>query len=215
MSQPNGKSQGRGRLFRKLSRKALALPGATRDARAAGEIGPDEEITVIIRKVSAGRVTALTGIPPILFRLAIDAESEKDLSRDEALQRRRELMLENPEMLNASIEQQQNQLRAIIHLGVVDPPIPYRPFTTAVDSTALPEVLEEDPETVLFEDLDPDDITYLHNAIVSFGSMDIAALDDGSASQEGRVSDEGDRFLSERPPDPVLTDGEGVRPEPE
>ncbi len=44
------------------------------------------------------------------------------------------MLSSDPEYLNHQVESRQNQINAILHLGMVSPKVPYQPFTSGVST---------------------------------------------------------------------------------
>lgn len=173
-------------LIKKLSRKVVELPQATRLAREAGELGPTEGITVIIRKVSVGEVTSKVGTPPQLLQLA--SSQEPGETPEERRARMNTRILEDGDLFRASQKEAHDTLRAIVATGVIDPKV-----------SLTPEGEELDPSDF------GGDLHYLHDQIVNFSSLPYQPL--GGPALE--------RFPGEPLADGAEPDGGEVRVPPE
>lgn len=173
------------RLFRKLTRKIVTLPAATQAAREAGDIGPEDEVTVTIAKVSVGAVTARVGAPAsIRERLRGEDPEETPEQRRERITRE---IQENPERVREMLEYQENLTRAIVCLGVMSEKVVDKHESELEDEEITPEHFGED-------------LPVVYNAILSFSDLPFLPSEVRDAA----------RFRPEQVAQPVLADGEGA-----
>ncbi len=130
--------------LKKLTRKKVNL------SQTDPETG--EPFSVIIRKVRVGEVTALTGVPPLLFTLG----KEKGESDEEHQERVKAMMMDQPELAALGLAQTRSTQRAVIALGVASENVVYEGETT--DDTMSPEDFGDDYDLV-------------YDAIVAFSSL--------------------------------------------
>ena len=177
-------------LIKNLQRKTLELPAATRDARAAGSIKPDETITVTIRKVKANEVTSLVGTPPSVFRLALLQEGKEGETEEMRRQRVQQALSDDPNLMLDSQRQTIDTQRAVVALGV----------------TSETVVLEGTPKD---DELRPedfgDDFQHLYDEIVNWSSLPFQRLGGAGIA----------RFPEEPVGDSREPDGEVLRHDPE
>lgn len=179
-------------LIRRLTRKKITLPQATKQARAAGDITPEESVDVIIRKVQVGEVTGLVGTPPRLLALAADRREGE--SKEEQRARVTRALEDDPEIVAHTMKLQSDTTRAVVKLGVVDMKV-------------VLEADPADPDALTPEDFG-DDMAYLHDQIVAFSSLPYSDLMKGD-------SDEAATFPAGELADSPEPDGEALRDTPE
>jgi hypothetical protein len=172
-------------LFRKLTRKVITLPAATRAAREAGDIPEDQEVTVIIRKVTVGEVTARAGSPASI------RERLRKLDPDESEEDRKARIvaetLGDQESWDELIAYNRRLETAIVCLGVAS--------ETVVDK---PEAQLEGDE--ITPDFFGPDLSTVYNAILAFSDLPFTPAEVRDATT----------FRPEPLAAPVLADGEGA-----
>lgn len=181
-------------MLRKISRKQVTLPSATRALREAGELEGDAEYTVTIRKVRAGELAAVTSTPPRLFDLArerVEGESEEEFR-----QRVQDAMMGDPELLQASTRKSDETTRAVIALGVV------------ATSDGAQVTLDGSDDSLVPEDFG-DDFAMLHDHITEFSSLPYSRLGGAgmTAFPEERLADHPESNGREVAQDPSGTAG--------
>lgn len=180
-------------LLQKLNSKIIALPDATATARAAGELADGDEVVARIRKVSGRELIASAGATPLLYALA--RERQEGESIEEFAQRLQARVLEDPQLMMESRQQDLQNTRAQVALGVTG-----LGFRRADGGLELDQVhLELDGDATV--DLLAGDFDVLVEAIQSFssGGRRVGGADQTAAFPQDAHGDHPD------------ADGEGVR----
>jgi hypothetical protein len=163
--------------LKKLTRKVVPL------SVIDDETG--EPLTVVIRKVGAGEVTARTG-KPLSLLMALRA-GDPDETPEQRQQRLIEEMQHNPELKQDSIRYGEQVQRTVVCLGVVSEKIVDKPFVELAEDEIRPEDLA-------------DDFPRVYNAILSFSGLPYQSMEVADMT----------RFPAEPVAEHVLEDGEGT-----
>lgn len=175
--------------LKKLNRRVVTLPTATRLAREAGALPGDETLDVTIRKVTAMEVMTIVSTPPSVFKLAARRDPSDDA--DTTRQKLEQALADDPNVLRDTQRQTLETQRAIIALGV----------------TSETVVLDREPgeEEMRPEDFG-DDFAFLYDAIVDWSSLPYQRLG-GTAAIE--------TFPAEPVGGEAQPDGEALRHDPQ
>lgn len=133
--------------LKRLNRRTITLP--VHDPETG------EALTVTIRRVSAGEVTARAG-SPLLLALARNADpDESEAERRERLMRQ---ALDDPEMLAETIEYGRRIQYAVVSLGVVSEKVVDKPESELAEDEIRPEHFG-------------DALSVVYNAILEFSDL--------------------------------------------
>jgi hypothetical protein len=172
-------------LFRKLTRKSVTLPAATKAAREAGDIPTDAEITVLIRKVPVGEVTARAGAPSsVRERLRTSDPGETPEERKARIVQE---VLGDQEGFKELIAYNERLQEAIVCLGVTSMKVVDKPEPDLEDDEIVPGHFGED-------------LPHLYNEILRFSDLPFTPAEVRDATT----------FREEPVATPVLADGEGA-----
>jgi hypothetical protein len=144
--------------IKKLTHKRVVLPVNTKLLREAGEIGAEEEASVMIRKVNQGEVTVLVGSMPGIFPLREKLLAE-GLRGAELAAAMTTAITTDPQMQMESVRMDWNTKRAVIALGVTSENVTYEQAE-----------LTGEGESMIAEDFG-EDLEYLYEQIVRFSSL--------------------------------------------
>jgi hypothetical protein len=144
--------------IKKLTHKRVVLPVNTKLLREAGEIGAEEEASVMIRKVNQGEVTVLVGSMPGIFPLREKLLAE-GLRGAELAAAMTTAITTDPQMQMESVRMDWNTKRAVIALGVTSENVTYEQAK-----------LTGAGESMTAEDFG-EDLEYLYEQIVRFSSL--------------------------------------------
>jgi predicted transcriptional regulator len=163
-------------LLKKRTRKVVTL------AQTDDEGNP---ITVVIRKVMAGQVTARAGAP--LSIITALREGDPNETMEQRKERLRATALEDPERIREMADYGQRLRQAVVSLGVVSLKVVDKPEAELEEDEILPDHFGEDFAT-------------LYNAILQFSDLPFSPVEVRDATA----------FRPEQVAEPVLGNGEGA-----
>lgn len=139
-------------LLKQRTRKTVTL----RQTDDAGQ-----PITVVIKKISAGEITARIGAPWGLLQAAADVMSGERAEREAAS---RELIARDPEAFAEAVQYGARKKAAVVCLGVVSEKVVDKPEHELAEDEMRPEHFREDFEL-------------LYNEIVTFSGLPYNSLE--------------------------------------